>query len=230
MTEDHEAIEELLAGYVLRSLSGEDAAEADRLLVEHVPGCAPCRATLESFDGVAGELALDAPPLAPPDLLLPRLRRELWAPTRRRRPFSILAAAASLLVAVGLGGLAVSSGLSASDARARADLFQRALDAARLPGATVTSLGPLSEVEAPGLEEFYLYGSGIPDPAPGTVYRVWLGAGGSYRHVLDFVPEGGVAILHLEFDPNTFDEIVITQEPAGSEPTAPGAVRWQAAV
>ena len=55
MTEDHERIDELLAGYVLRRLSGEDAAEADQLLSDHVPSCAdvprprsptsrPCRA------------------------------------------------------------------------------------------------------------------------------------------------------------------------------------------
>jgi len=45
VTEDHERIDELLAGYVLLSLSGEDAAEADRILVDHVPSCATCRAT-----------------------------------------------------------------------------------------------------------------------------------------------------------------------------------------
>ena len=39
LTETHEAIEELLAGYVLRSLSGEDAARADHLLSDHVPQC-----------------------------------------------------------------------------------------------------------------------------------------------------------------------------------------------
>ena len=37
MTPDHDAIDELLAGYVLQALSGPDAADADRLLAEHVP-------------------------------------------------------------------------------------------------------------------------------------------------------------------------------------------------
>ena len=46
---DHERIEELLAGYVLLALSGEDAIEADRLLSEHVPTCPMCRETLAGF-------------------------------------------------------------------------------------------------------------------------------------------------------------------------------------
>ena len=63
MTEDHERIDELLAGYVLLSLEGEDAAEADRLLSEHVPGCARCRRTLADFQALSGDLALAAAPL-----------------------------------------------------------------------------------------------------------------------------------------------------------------------
>ena len=42
----YDRIDELLAGYALRSLSGEDAAEADRVLSEHVPAATRCRETL----------------------------------------------------------------------------------------------------------------------------------------------------------------------------------------
>ena len=88
MTNDHEAIDELLAGYVLRSLSGEDAAEADHLLSDHVPTCAACRDTLAAFQDLSADLALDAVPLAPPETLLPRLQRELEPPASRewRKP------------------------------------------------------------------------------------------------------------------------------------------------
>ena len=55
MIEDHTAIEELLAGYVLRSLTGEDASEADRLLSDHVPICSLCRQTLAGFLGIAND-------------------------------------------------------------------------------------------------------------------------------------------------------------------------------
>ena len=74
---DHEAADELLAGYVLGSLTGPDAEEADRLLTEHVPDCLTCRATLDAFQGVTGELGMVADPLAPPETLLPRIEREL---------------------------------------------------------------------------------------------------------------------------------------------------------
>ena len=66
MTEDHERIDEILAGYVLLSLSGEDAAEADRILAEHVPSCGRCRATLNELQAVSGDLALAAAPVDPP--------------------------------------------------------------------------------------------------------------------------------------------------------------------
>ena len=66
MSIDHEPIEELLAGYVLQGLSGEDAAEADRLLGEHVPDCEQCRDTLDAFHAVTGDLATAVAPMTPP--------------------------------------------------------------------------------------------------------------------------------------------------------------------
>ena len=77
MTETHESIEELLAGYVLRSLSGEDAARVDRLLSDHVPLCPACRDTLAVFQGVTADLALEPRRMTPPDTLLPSLHRDL---------------------------------------------------------------------------------------------------------------------------------------------------------
>ena len=87
VTEDHERIEELLAGYALLSLEGEDAAEADRLLSEHVPGCARCRRTLADFQTLSGDLALAAPPADPPETLLPRIHRAMdEVPLEGRHP------------------------------------------------------------------------------------------------------------------------------------------------
>jgi predicted anti-sigma-YlaC factor YlaD len=119
MTEQHEAIEELLAGYVLRSLSGEDAARADRVLSDHVPGCPACRDTLSVFRGVTSDLALDAAPVTPPETLLPRLHRELGEPALRRRPAGAFAIAAGIVAVVGLAGLTVAQGLRANNAQAR---------------------------------------------------------------------------------------------------------------
>ena len=74
---DHQRIDELIAGHVLRALEGEDAAEAERVLAEHVPTCPRCRSILDELEETAGDLALAAGPAPPPELLLTRLHREI---------------------------------------------------------------------------------------------------------------------------------------------------------
>jgi hypothetical protein len=76
-TDGHEAIEELLAGYVLRALSDEDAALADGLLLDYLPSCTGCRDTLATFQRIAADLALAVPAVAPPESLLLKLTQEL---------------------------------------------------------------------------------------------------------------------------------------------------------
>jgi hypothetical protein len=235
LAQDHEAIDELLAGYVLRSLTGEDAREADRLLSEHVPGCAACRATLGDFQAVMGELALDADALPPPEMLLPRLHREMGPPVRRRRPIAVFAAAASIVAVVGMAGLSVAQGMRASNAQANANLFEDALALASRPDANQVPLtgtggenSDVTEITAPGVEVIYLVGHDVPMPAPGMVYRVWLGNGSSFTYVDEFLPEVGTTVLSVRFDAAAFDRIVITEEAESSDPSQPSEtnVRW----
>lgn len=228
MTNDHEAIDELLAGYVLRSLSGEDADEADHLLSDHVPTCAACRDTLAAFQDLSADLALDATPLSPPETLLPRLHRELEPPASRRRPVQIFAVAASVVAVVGLAGLAVTQGLRASDANSRAEDFRSAAQMALRPDSNQVPVGPVNELTAPGVEEFYVMGDDCPQPPEGSVYRVWIVAGGQPTFVTDFLPEDGQVFLSIPFDPSRYDDLWISVEPAGSEPTTPTDVEWQA--
>lgn len=226
---EHEAIEELLAGYVLRSLSGEDAREADRLLSEHVPSCAMCRNVLAGFRDVASDLALEPTPLVAPEVLLPRMHRELEMPAPRRRPAAMFAAAASVVAVLGLGGLAVSQGMQASDARKTADLVQRVLDVSRQPDASQVPVGPVTEYGLPGVRELFIYGTDVPEPNAGMVYRLWLGTGSSYTFVTDFLPNDGLVILRGEFDPARYDRVVVTVEPEGSAPTQPVDEVWSSA-
>jgi hypothetical protein len=235
VTTEHDRIEELLAGYVLRSLSGEDAREADRLLAQHVPGCATCRATLGDFQGIMGELALGAEAVPPPEMLLPRLHREMGPPARRRRPGAVVAAAASIVAVVGMAGLAVSQGIRATNANERTDLMREALDAASRPGASQTTLTgtgtsgpPMTEIRAPGVEVLYLVCHDVAPPAPGTIYRIWVGSGGTYAFVSQFEPEPDLTVLRLEFDPATVDRVLITEEPIDRAPVQPdpAAIRW----
>jgi hypothetical protein len=232
---EHGRIEELLAGYVLRGLSDEDTREADRLLAQHVPDCASCRATLADFRALTGELALAADPVPPPEMLLPRLHREMEPPARRRRPGSVVTAAASIVAVVGMAGLAVGQGIRASNADERRVLMSEALQLASRPDANQASLvandasrPPVTEISAPGVEVIYLVCHDVALPAPGMTYRIWFGSGGSFRFVSQFDPEPELTVLRLQFDPATVDRIIITEEPADVGPAQPdaAAIRW----
>ena len=225
---DHDRIDELLAGYVLRSLSGPDAAEADHLLTEHVPGCARCRETLAAFQAVAADLALDASPIEPPETLLPQLHRELEPRGARRgrwSPARIVAVAASLVLVVGLGGLAITQLGGSGTTMAPADL-ERAMKIATTPGAKQTDLGHATEITAPGVEQFVIFGTDVPAPPPGMTYRLWALSASGAKWVGDFAPQDGRVILLISIDPTTFDRLWVTTEPAGSEPSTPGNPAW----
>jgi hypothetical protein len=233
VADDHGRIDELLAGFALRSLSGEDAREADRLLVEHVPGCPLCRETLEGFRAVAGDLALAAPPVAPPELLLARLRRDVARVPRRPTP--VVAVAAGLAAILAMGTLAFTLGRRADEFASERNLLAAAV--AQMP-AGVSPFSFMDEdgeepggglVGIPNVERVVLVGRGLPLPAPGNVYRVWLGADGSYVPVADFLPEDGVVVLGLRVDRQRFDELLITEEPDAPPGPAPrGVRRWSA--
>ncbi|MEP7059951.1 MAG: anti-sigma factor [Actinomycetota bacterium] len=229
---NHEAMQELLAGYALRSLSGEDAAAADRLLVEHVPGCSDCRRTLDAFQLVSADLALDADPITPPETLLPRLHREMGPQARRRRPVYLVAVAASVAAAVTLGGFALTEGGRANRAQTQADFTRKALDFARTHNADMTPVGPTTEISSPGVREFYIYGNDVPTPAPGLTYGLWAIPiqGSQARFLGDFMPDDdGYFGLRLLLDPTGYDHLLITEEQAGIRPAAPGATKWESA-
>lgn len=247
MNPDHDRIEELLAGYVLLGLTGEDAEEADRLLSEHVPSCAICRESLSGFQAVVGELGLVAAPVAPPDLLLPRIRRELEQPAefkhaavRWRHGVSFVAVAASVAALVGLAGLTFSLGNRVSKAEAQRGTLLEAVSAMRQSGTNpipLQSQGPtsggLAEISAPSIRHLYIFGQDVAPPAPGHAYQLWLGRNGTLAPVGEmFAPEDGRVVLEItSFDPSPYDTILISEEVAGSTPSAPSSsVRWRASL
>jgi hypothetical protein len=234
--QDHERIEELLAGYAVRALSGEDAVEADRLLSEHVPSCARCRATLLAFTGTAADLAFAVDPIDPPKILLARLHRELEP--RTRRPLGWWAGvAAGAAVAVVAAGLALSQGMRALDLEHRNDLVNEVLQyiqrpgasSDRLVGAETSGTAPMSEVTAPDVGYFYLLGTDVPPPPPGTVYGIWLSDGLDPVFAGIFPWGPGVRVVKVPFDRSRFDRMLVTVEEVGPAPEAPGPPVWEAA-
>lgn len=227
MSLDHDAIDELLAGYVLRALEGPDATGADRLLAEHVPECATCRATLDAFQAITADLGTTAAPAAPPELLLPRLQAEM-EPRRRRTlgawsPARVVAAVAAVVVLIGLAGLALSDG-GQGTALAQADIAQIRSIAAR-PDARTTDLGQTDEITAPGLEETYVMGTGVAMPPPGMTYRLWALDASGPRYLGDFTPIGGVVALEVTVETGAV-RLLVTLEPVGAAPASPGQPAW----
>lgn len=234
--QEHERIEELLAGYVLRTLSGDDAREADRLLSDHVPDCETCRTTIRAFTDIAADLALAADPAAPPETLLPRIHREM-EPRTRRPSVRWVGVAAGIAVVVISGGLAISQALRAGSLSEEQQQLAAAMDAANQPGANNLSIGaadpggpdPVLGVTAPQERQLYLIGRDIPLPQPGYVYRVWLIEEGTPVYAGEFVGGQAVTVEVIEVDPAVLDSVRITVEPAASAPTAPGRIVWEAA-
>jgi hypothetical protein len=235
MTEDHERIEELLAGHAIGALDGEDRAQADRLLTEHVPTCLACQASLSESLMVSGDLALAAPPVEPPEMLWRRLRKQVLAPPAPRRRRSILTWSSAITAAAAVVGLAVwntTLNTRLSDEAQSQRHLSAALTTFADPSATKIRLdsanepGPLTGAYT-RQAHLTIIGVDVPDPAPGRVFRVWLlGTSGNVR-VVDFRPDHGLVILNLTVDPTRFSKLVITEEPSGPPGGGPaGLPRW----
>lgn len=234
---EHDRIDELLAGYALRSLSGEDSTEADRLLSQHVPGCERCRETLFAFTDTVADLALAADPIAPPETLLPRLHRELGSRGGRPAAGRWAGVAAGVAVVLVTGGLAVSQVLRASDLQDQNALFAQALrysqrpdaDSARLVGTDAANPAPVSQVAAPEVDHFFLVGSDVPPAPAGQIYGIWLSDGVDAVFAGTFVPGPDVTVVRVPFDRSRFDRVLITLEIEGTVPSEPGDALWEAA-
>lgn len=233
MSQDHQEIQELLAGYALRSLSGPDALEADRLLSEHVPACTACQEMVQDFGALAGELALVADPIQPPDLLLARLRRDLRDPSGGRAgrwsTAWVAASVAGLVLVLGLGGMLLAGGGSGTSATlAAADLSQVAA-AAESPDAQTHDLGQVAEVSVPDRSGFFLWGEQVAPPPTGMMYHLWLIADGEAHDVGAFAPDAaGIVAIHVDVE-GSYDEVLVTVEDAALAPDVPGDPAWSLA-
>jgi hypothetical protein len=233
--DDHERIDELLAGYALLSLSDEDAAEADRLLAEHVPTCLPCRQSLAEYRALAGDLALAVDPVDPPRALLDRVHAGMDGVRVPRRRVagrgSWLAVAAGVVALAAMGGFSFLAMGRANQAEDDRTLALELVSLMRSPGVDPVSvepegMAPMSSgfvgVAAPDVRKLYLVADVCPEPSPGHAYQLWLGEDGAFQPVGPmFVPEGGSVLIGLTVDVGRYDEVWITEEEAGTSPTSP---------
>ena len=145
-----------------------------------------------------------------------------WNPAR------LVAAAAAVVVLVGIAGLAITQAGGGNQLLTQADLAKAQAVAAR-DDAQVYDLGQADEVTAPGLAETYVYGTGVSMPPAGTTYRLWAIHGTAASYIGDFLPIGGVVALEIAIDPSSVDHLLVTVEPADSSPGSPGQPAWSAA-
>lgn len=224
MTVDHERVQELLAGFVLRALEPEDVREVEELIATHLSECDECRRALDAFEQVAGDLALAAPSRTPPKLLEGRLRRELRVPGGQRRWVAALPFATSVALVAGLFVWNAHLTARIGHAEQRQATSAELLSAVSHPASKVLPLpiegvrtsaseapAQLAAALLPGRPVLYVFGS-MPPPRNGGVYTVWLGAAGRYVNVAEFVPERGSVLLAVRVDPFGYDGLLITEE------------------
>jgi anti-sigma-K factor RskA len=219
--EEHERIQETLAGHALHALDDAEASQAEALVASHVATCSDCRAALQGFRHVAGELGLAAHARRPPSRLGSRIRRD----TRPQRVAAwagrvVGAAAAAAIVSVLLWNVLLTGRVSKAEHRSAQTTA--ILTTVAHPDSRVVPLAVQdSEVQeaqltaafVPGRAELFLFGS-LPAPASGSVYQVWLvQRGGLFSNAGTFVPNAGSVLLQIAADPSTYEGVLITREP-----------------
>ncbi|HEY1330453.1 MAG TPA: anti-sigma factor [Actinomycetota bacterium] len=225
MSDEHERVQETLAGMALHALDADEMAEARALLAAHLPTCAECSRARDEFSSLVAELALAAPPRRPPRTLGTRLRREVRHEGRRLR-VPLVAAAVAVAVVAGLG--AWNAHLSSRVSRAEQRQAATQADTVELINAvshpesrvvpmTADGTRPGAQVAAtyvPGRALLYVFGS-LPPPPRGHVYQVWVGRSGVFSSAGTFVPaDAGTVLVRLSIDPSTYDTVLVTEEPA----------------
>lgn len=225
MTWDHERVEELLAGHVLRGLDGDDAELAERALEEHVPGCPRCRDTLEAYRAVAGDLALVAAPAEPPETSAASLGRSVGQQPRRWQRAGWRAAAAVVAAAAGLTAWNVTLTGRLADAESRQGVMAEALSTFARPEADTVPLDGAGEarvmlVHDPAARRMYLIATGLPDVE--GVYTVWFLSPGRAWSPGTLEPRRGVAMMPVRTHLQRWHTVMVTVEPEGGRPS-PGA-------
>lgn len=210
-----------VAAYLLGALEPSEA-EAFEL---HLESCGSCRDELAALRGIPDQLAISPHQHRVPARVRKRVLGSIRAEPRatgedaRRRPVfgslrpALVAVAAVVLIAVILGVIALGSGGSSG---------------ARLYRASVLGSPGSAQLQvSSGHGELIV--RGLPQPASGRIYEVWLKRPGSApapTPALFSVTSAGAGVVGVPGDLAGVSEILVTQEPDGGSlvPTTPPVI------
>jgi hypothetical protein len=232
MTWSHAHVEQLLAGQALGVLDPDDAALAERALVEHVPDCARCRRAMDAYTAVAGDLALASVPVTPPASLTRRVvgaARRSAGGAHPRLTARWLAAAAAVVLVAALAGSNMLLAARVNRAEARQALMVEIMATVGSPEALVVPMEGAPGVRAAmiyvrGKHDAYFVASGLPDPK--GEYRLWLLRTSGAVSLGSFVPDGGIAMLRSQVAADGIQGVMVTDETSdgAGEPEGPVVV------
>ncbi|MGZ9935142.1 anti-sigma factor [Streptomyces sp. NC-S4] len=238
MTRHASDIHVLAAPYALDALDPGERAEFDA----HLAGCDGCRQDVADFLATAARLAAaaaQAPPAAMKQRTMSEADRVRQLPPRlpatspaavrgtlRRRALPV-ALAASLVAAASFAGLAAWQNQESRHYAQQARQVEQHLAAVSgvlaAPDARTAhgraDNGALTTVVASDRQNRAVFtATGLPAPAPGKTYQLWLGHDGTMRPA-GFVHQDGTVLM--DGDAAGADAVGLTLEPAGgsAQPT-----------
>lgn len=240
----HEVLEDLLGAYALDALEGEEHVAVEA----HLPTCARCRAEVQEFREVAAMLAYTGAPAPdglwdriaealegePPGLDLPgslaflpsaqgSSARHTW---RNRATGAFLAAAAVVIVVLGVGLVEQDRRLDQMAGLLEVDALERAYQAAEsTAGSEVIQLASFDgKIDTRAVltdeGEGYLWASGLPRLSDGETYQLWgdmgdrlvsLGLMGADPEVVPF--EASDALVAVAITQEAEPGVVATEQP-----------------
>ncbi|MEU2507318.1 anti-sigma factor [Streptomyces sp. NPDC007863] len=239
MTRHHPDLHSLTAPYALHAL---DAAEREAFDA-HLAHCEECRGEVAEFEATAARLASAVAQDLPDEFRqrtltavegvrqlpprVPATRPATGIARRLRRRAVPLALAASIAAAVAFAGLAAWQQQGNEDARRRALQAERRLevvsgvlaapDARTVHGRTTN--GALATVVTSDRQNRAVFtATGLPAPAPGHTYQLWLDHEGTMRPAGLLGSDGTVLV---DGDPADATAVGLTLEPDGgsAQPT-----------
>ncbi|APU43850.1 MULTISPECIES: anti-sigma factor [unclassified Streptomyces] len=233
MKQHHSDVHTLAAAYALNAL---DPAER-KAFTDHLPHCQACRDEVAEFEATAARLA-DAAAEYPPTALkhhvmaavdgvrqlpprVPHTAPSVTVGSALRRRAVPLALAASVVAAASFAGLAAWQNQHIEQHRQRAAQAEQRLDdvstVLAAPDARAAhgraSNGAATTVVASKRQNRAVFtAAGLPAPAPGTTYQLWLDHDGTMRPA-GFIRQDGTVLV--DGDTAGAGALGLTVEPAG---------------